>query len=193
MGNTIDLSVKNDDDHILDVVHMITAEKFQDGTSQVLIYEWSYNPTLASFVQNKELIQTIYEPVISAMETFSCKIKKAEVMSMLILAGRLQITKISSKKLTDYDTLAVSTKNKIQLLNYIPNYGLKFISEYKVDGKLVDWTWFQDVLPRPENFTPILLLIVEKNKVRSIKALRIGVEGITNIPPLVFKPDNLGF
>jgi len=228
--NTISLSVKNENDEILDVVHLITAKKFDDGTSQVLIYAWSYNPTLASFVQDKELIQTIYEPVVSAMETFSCKIKNAEVMSMLILAGRLHnnfidssaifmlsysaklkqyvfadvkekyrlmgrklITKISSKKLTDYDTLAVSTKNKIQLLNYIPNYGLKFISEYKVDGKLVDWTWFQDVLPRPENFTPILLLIVEKNDVRSIKALRIGVEGIPNIPPLYFKPDNLGF
>merc|ERR1739838_210154 len=87
------------------------------------------------------------------------------------IMGKQPVTKISAKRLTDFTSLAVSKKNKIQLLNYIPNYGLKYISEYKVDGELIDWTWFQDKLQRPENFSPILVLIIEKNDVRSTKTL----------------------
>jgi hypothetical protein len=106
------------------------------------------------------------------------------------------IRKIKSMKFTDYTTLAFSTDHKIQIVNFIPNIGYDQISEYEISENLVDWTLFQESLPKTmsnENLSNILFMIKMQDGVRSTEALRIGTEGKLSLPDLQYKPDNLGF
>jgi len=106
------------------------------------------------------------------------------------------IMKIEAKQFTDYTILAFSTEHKIQIVNFVPNVGYEEISEYEVSEGLVDWTWFQESLPKTmsnENLSTILYMIKMQDGIRSSEALRVGTEGKITLPDLQYKPDNLGF
>jgi hypothetical protein len=127
-------------------------------------------------------------------------VDQAYVYSSVAFKHRLlvdtPISKVQAKKFTDYTTLAISTANKIAIHNFIPNVGVELISEYVVRDELIDWTWFQDSLPKTkssENLSTIIFIIKRQDGVRSSESLRIGTHGMLYLPELQYKPDDLGF